>query len=41
MLRDRMPNPSLEEYYLPENSAEFKAVNNALKDGVKLEDLDV
>jgi len=39
-LRDRMPNPSLERFE-PENCAEFKAANKALKDGSKLEDLDI
>ena len=40
-MRDRIPDPCLDENYLPENCAEFKTVNKALNDGVKLEDLAV
>lgn len=40
-LRERMPKPSLEEAHVPENCAEFKAANKALKDGAKMEDLEM
>ncbi|WP_445352072.1 PAAR domain-containing protein [Massilia scottii] len=40
-LRERMPKPSLEEAHVPENCAEFKAANKALKDGARMEDLEM
>lgn len=40
-LRERMPNPSLEKDHVPENCAEFKAVNNALKDGATFDNLEL
>jgi hypothetical protein len=38
LLKDRIPNPSLERW-TPENCAEFNAVNKALNEGAKIEDL--
>jgi hypothetical protein len=39
-LATRMPSPSMEKWPV-ENCAEFKAVNNALLDGAKLENLEI
>ncbi len=38
VLQRQMPNPSLKEWQ-PQNCAEFKAVNDALRDGARLEDI--
>jgi uncharacterized Zn-binding protein involved in type VI secretion len=40
-IKQRMPNPSKEPRQEVENCAEFKAANKALKNGSKIEDLDI
>ena len=40
LLRERMPNPSLESWPV-HNCAEFKAINNALRDGARITNLEV